>query len=311
MGQVQFGLIVSENAREFPHRLHYLDTLDRLFTLVTGHFESAWCIDHLDGDVLEGWTHATYLAALHPQFTWGHTVLCQSFRNPALLAKMGATLQFLSGGRFVLGLGAGGQAAEYRAYGYPFPRGSTRVAELEEALQIIRAMWTQERVTVEGRHYRVDNARCEPRPHPIPPIVIGAFRPKMLRLTARYADGWNVSSTGISEYRTLTEEFERACAETGRDPGTVRRIWSGGCVCAPTEAEVALLAASRQVLGEEYAYQVGEDLIGTPAQIIQQMEPFIDLGVDSFLIDCGGFPRLTTVEMLVNEVLPVLKRATQ
>ncbi len=311
MGQVQFGLIVPENPRNPPRRLYYLDDLHRLLTVVTGHFDSAWCIDHLDGDVLEGWTALTYLAALHPQLDWGHTVLCQSFRNPALLAKMSATLQFLSGGRFVLGLGAGGQQAEYEAYGYSFPQGSTRVAELEETLHIVRAMWTQERVTFQGTHHRVENATSEPRPHPVPPIVIGAFRPKMLRLTARQADGWNVSSTGIADYRVLTYQFDQACEESGRDPATVRRIWSGGCVCAPTEAEVADLAAERrQVLGNESAYQVGEDFVGTPAQVIQQMEPYIDLGVDHFLLDCGGFPRLTTVEMLVNEVLPALNRAS-
>jgi alkanesulfonate monooxygenase SsuD/methylene tetrahydromethanopterin reductase-like flavin-dependent oxidoreductase (luciferase family) len=308
MAQLQFGLIVPENPRNPPHRVDYLDALDRLLTTVTGHFASAWSIDHLDGDVLEGWTAVSYLAALHPQLEWGHTVLSQSFRNPALLAKMGATLQFLSGGRFVLGLGAGGQEAEYRAYGYPFPRGRTRVEELEETLQIITAMWTQERVTFEGRHHRVENAMCEPKPYPIPPVVIGAFGPKMLRLTARHADGWNVSSTGIADYQALTVEMERACAETGRDPATVRRIWSSGCVCAPTEAEVAALAAPRQRLGPEFEYQPGEDLIGTPAQIIEQMEPFIALGVDCFLLDCGGFPRLTTVETLINDVLPAFER---
>ena len=308
MGNVQFGLIVPENPLNPPSRVNYMAALNRLLNLVTGHFESAWSIDHLDGDVLEGWTLVSYLAALHPQLEWGHTVLCQSFRNPTLLAKMGATLQFISGGRFVLGLGAGGQEADYRAYGYPFPRGSTRVAELAETLQIITAMWTQERVTFEGRHHRVENATCEPKPHPIPPIVIGAFKPKMLRLTARHADGWNVSSTGIAEYRALTDEMERACAETRRDPATLRRIWSGGCVCAPTEAEVANLAAPRRALGEEYAYQVGEDLVGTPAQIILQMESYIDLGVDQFLLDCGGFPRLTTIETLISDVLPVFNR---
>jgi alkanesulfonate monooxygenase SsuD/methylene tetrahydromethanopterin reductase-like flavin-dependent oxidoreductase (luciferase family) len=235
-------------------------------------------------------------------------VLCQSFRNPALVAKMGATLQFMSGGRFVLGIGAGGQAAEYRAYGYGFPSGSTRVEELDETLQIIKALWTQERATVEGKHYHVKDAACEPKPDPMPTIMVGAFRPQMLRLTARHADWWNVSSTGIEDYRVIVQELERACDEVGRDPATLRRTWGGGCVCAPTAAEVAELAAGRLQMGEGYGYQVGEDFVGTPAQIIEQMQPFVELGVDYFMLDCGGFPRLTTVEMLVNEVLPALNR---
>ena len=308
MGRVQFGLIVPEQVLDAARRHLYVEDADRLLTYITGHYDSAWFIDHLQGEVLEGWTALTYLAARHPELQWGHTVLCQSFRNPALLAKMGATLSFLAGGRFILGIGAGGQEAEYRAYGYPFPRGRTRVAELDEALAIIKALWTQERATFAGQYYQVRDAWCEPKPDPLPPLMIGAFRPQMLRLTARHADWWNVSSTGIATYREYLQEFERACDEVGRDPATVRLVWSGGCVCAPTEAGVADLAAGRLLLGEGMGYQVGEDFVGTPAQVIEQMQPFVEAGVDYFLLDCGGFPRLTTAEMLAHEVLPALNR---
>src|SRR6185436_13071668 len=93
--------------------------------------------------------------------------------------------------------------------------------------------------------YRVSDAYCEPKPDPIPAIMVGAFSPKMLRLTATYADGWNVSSTGIPRYRRLAEAFERACADVGRDPATVRRSWCGGCACAPTQAEAERFAEER------------------------------------------------------------------
>ncbi len=308
MGRVQFGLIVPENPQNPPGRSGYLADVDRLLAAVAGHYDSAWCIDHLQGDVLEGWTAVTYLAARHPHLQWGHTVLAQSFRNPALVAKMGATLQFLSGGRFVLGIGAGGQAAEYRAYGYNFPPGRTRVAELNEALHIIKALWTEERATFAGAHYRVEGAECEPKPDPLPLIMVGAFRPQMLRLVARHADWWNVSSTGIAAYRAYLSEFERACDEVGRDAATVRRTWGGGCLCLPTEAEVADFAAERLRRGADATYQVGEDFVGTPAQVIAQMRPFVELGVDYFMLDCGGFPQLTTVELLIQEVLPALNR---
>jgi alkanesulfonate monooxygenase SsuD/methylene tetrahydromethanopterin reductase-like flavin-dependent oxidoreductase (luciferase family) len=300
MGHVEFGLIVPENPLNPPSREGYLEALDRLLARVKGHFVSAWCIDHLDGDVLEGWTTVAYLSALHPELLWGHTVLSNGFRNPALVAKMSATLAYLSGGRYVLGIGAGGDEREHLAYGYDFPRGRVRAEALDEALQIIRAMWTQERVTFAGSHYRLTDARCQPKPSPPPPITIGAFGPRMLRLTARHADWWNVSSTAIAEYRELVDEMERACDETERDPVSLRRVWSGGCACAPTEAEVAKLAGGR--------LQVGEGFVGTPSQVIEQMEPFIELGVDCFLLDCGGFPRLTTVETLIDEVLPALNR---
>ena len=120
----------------------------------------------------------------------------------------------------------------------------------------------------------------------------------MLRVAARHADWWNVSSTSIQDYRRYKEEFERACQEVGRDPTTVRRSWCGGCACAPTEQEVAQIAQEQ--------LQQGSDFVGTPEQLLEQMQPFVELGVDYFMLDCGGFPNLTTVNMLVNEVLPAL-----
>jgi alkanesulfonate monooxygenase SsuD/methylene tetrahydromethanopterin reductase-like flavin-dependent oxidoreductase (luciferase family) len=242
----------------------------------------------------------TYMSALHPELRFGHTVLCQSFRNPALVAKMGATLQFLSGGRFILGIGAGWHAEEYRAYGYDFPPAHVRVEQLEEALQIIKALWTEEQATFKGQYYQVREALCEPKPIPLPPVMVGAFRPKMLRLTAQYADWWNVSSTGVEDYRRIVQEFERACMDVGRDPAQVRRSWGGGCACASTQQAAATIAGDRYNADDDF------DFVGTPQLIVEQMRPFIDLGVDYFMLDCGGFPDLTTLELLVNEVLPAL-----
>jgi len=306
MTRIQLGFCMPGDSLDKKRRATFVEDLNRALELVTGHFDSAWIIDHLqfgDADVLEGFTALTYLAALHPQLKFGHTVLCQSFRNPALLAKMGATLHFLSGGRFILGLGAGWHEEEYRAYGYDFLPAHVRVEQLEEALQIIKAMWAEEKATFEGKYYRVIEARCEPKPDPTPTVMVGAFRPKMLRLTAKYADWWNVSSTGIQGYRRMAEAFERACAEVGRDPSTVRRSWGGGCACAPTQAEAEVFAG-----GLYSADNAFDDFgfIGTPKQVVEQMHPFIDLGVDYFMFDCGGFPKLTTLEMLINEVLPAL-----
>ncbi|MCA9916604.1 MAG: LLM class flavin-dependent oxidoreductase [Anaerolineales bacterium] len=306
MTQVQFGFTMPADQLDKARQGTYVDDLNRALTLVHGHFDSAWFIDHLqfgDTAVLEGFTALSYIAALHPSLKFGHTVLCQSFRNPALLAKMGATLQFLSGGRFILGLGAGWHEEEYRAYGYKFPPASVRVRQLEETLQIVKALWTEKKASFEGTYHRVTEAYCEPKPDPIPPIIIGAFSPKMLRLTAKYADGWNVSSTGIQLYRQLVAEFEQACAEVGRDPVTVRRSWCGGCICAPTQAQAEQMAGAR--------YGADEDdfsFVGTPGQLVEQMRAFIDLGVDYFMVDCGGFPNLTTLELLVSEVLPALNQ---
>jgi len=303
--RIQFGFIMPAELSIKEQRSSFMEDLNAALELVSGHFASAWSIDHLQSGqnaMLEGFTTLSYMAAQHPQLTFGHSVLCQSFRNPALLAKMAVTLQFLSGGRYILGIGAGWNEEEYRAYGYEFPSAGVRVAQLEESLKIIQAMWSQEQATVIGRYHRVIDAHCEPKPNPVPPIMVGAFKPKMICLTAQYADWWNVSSTGIENYRQMVKQCEQACAEIGRDPETLRRTWGGGCACAPTEKEAQALAGDR--LNEEDDF----DFVGTPQQVVEQMRPFIALGVDYFLLDCSGFPKLTTLDMLINEVLPELNR---
>jgi len=299
MAQVQFGVVVPTESLNKLRRQHYIADVSHLLNHAKGHFTSAWVVDHLqfdDSDVLEAWTTLSYLSAQYPEFQWGHTVLCQSFRNPALVAKMGATLQFLSGGRFTLGIGAGWHESEYLAYGYEFPRAGIRVKQLDEALHVIKQMWTQDLASVEGQHHRIKDAYCEPKPDPVPPIMIGAFKAKMLRLVAKHADWWNVSSTSISDYRKYLGNLERACEDIGRDPKTIRRSWCGGCACAPTPEEVKHIAGDR--------LDPGEDLMGTPQQLIEQIQAFVELGVDYFMLDCVDFPELTTATTLVNEVLP-------
>jgi alkanesulfonate monooxygenase SsuD/methylene tetrahydromethanopterin reductase-like flavin-dependent oxidoreductase (luciferase family) len=164
-------------------------------------------------------------------------------------------------------------------------------------------MWTEKSATFAGRHYRVSDARCEPKPNPLPLIMVGAFGPKMLRVTAKYADWWNVSSTGLVEYRHLVEECERACADVGRDPRTLRRSWCGGCACAPTPAEAERLARESNIANNT---DDDFDFVGTPEQLVEQMRAFIELGIDYFMLDCSGFPNLTTLELLAHEVLPAL-----
>jgi alkanesulfonate monooxygenase SsuD/methylene tetrahydromethanopterin reductase-like flavin-dependent oxidoreductase (luciferase family) len=307
MSTIQFGFILPSEFREEQIRPTLVEDLNNALDLITGHFDSAWMVDHLqfgDIDVLEGFTARTYLSALHPQLKFGNSVLCQSFRNPALLAKMTATLQFMSGGRYILGLGAGWHEEEYESYGYEFPSAPVRVAQLEEAIQIIQKMWHEEAATFEGKYYRVIEARCEPRPVPVPPVILGAFKPKMLRLAAKYADWWNVSSTSLASYRLMVEKLERYCLELGRDLSTIRKAWAGGCACAPTQEEVAALVENSGSVDDDDDF----DFVGTPEQLIEQMRPFIEVGVDYFMLDCGGFPNLTTLEMLINEVLPVISK---
>lgn len=187
------------------------------------HFDSLWIADHFYGmdtptdPFLEAWTTLTWLAARHGNVELCHHVLGVGYRYPPLLAKMAATLQYLSGGRFVLGIGAGWREAEYAAYGYPFPKPSERFAQLEEAVTICRLMWTEPSPSFEGRYFRIDGAAAPPLTDPPPRVCIGAGGEKVgLPLAGRTADMWHgPAGDGFARRRDIV----RAAAErAGRDP---------------------------------------------------------------------------------------------
>src|SRR5260370_8102615 len=178
MSTIEFGLMLQ------PFPLHFLGSElfeynRRLIRKLSPGLTTLWVEDHLQ--LGETATHEclptlSYFAGEFPQFRVGALVLCQSYRNPALIAKMAANLQWLSGGRFILGLGAGWKEDEYEAYGYPFPDTKTRLEELEEAAIIVKAMWSSRPAAFEGTHYRIHDAYCEPQPHPPIPLPIAGGR---------------------------------------------------------------------------------------------------------------------------------------
>ncbi|MDQ6694039.1 MAG: LLM class flavin-dependent oxidoreductase [Chloroflexota bacterium] len=303
--KISLGWTLPNGPVSVERRATFVDDIERGLDLIRGRFEAVWMADHLEFgevDMLEGWTGITYFARAYPELLFGHTVICQSFRNPALLAKMGATLQFLTGGRFVMGIGAGWHEPEYRAYGYDFPSPGVRLAQLEETVQIIKAMWSDKPANFEGQYFTIRDAHCEPQPDPAPPLMIGGRQPRMLRMIARHADWWDVSGIriGLDAYRTAAGEMARACDEIGRDPATLRRSWLSLCICTPTEEE-----ARARAIAEEFP--AGAGFVGTPEQIVDQMRPFIELGVDHFEMACPDPRDLTTLELLCEKVLPALQ----
>jgi alkanesulfonate monooxygenase SsuD/methylene tetrahydromethanopterin reductase-like flavin-dependent oxidoreductase (luciferase family) len=192
--------------------------------------DSVWPCDHFlseppEGSVegiLEGWTVLAALATATERVELGQLVMCVSFRDPSLLAKMASTAQAVSGGRLVLGVGAGWYDREYEAFGFPIDR---RVDRFEEALQIIRPLLQGENVTYQGRFYQAKGAELVPPPDPLIPLLVAAKGPRMLRLTARYADAWNTAWFGIpgDELRRRTHDMDAALRAEGRDPNSLRR----------------------------------------------------------------------------------------
>jgi alkanesulfonate monooxygenase SsuD/methylene tetrahydromethanopterin reductase-like flavin-dependent oxidoreductase (luciferase family) len=219
-------------------------------------FDHAWLVDHLvdtDGPpeigCLEGWTLLSAIAASTTRIRLGVLVSSNTFRNPALLLKEAVTVDHVSGGRVILGLGTGWHEDEHRRYGIDLPAPGERVDRFEEAVQVITSLMSQERTTFNGRYYRLDDARLQPPPiqQPRIPILIAAHRPRMLRIAARYADQWDTfaaiqgtATEGVeADIADRISRLDDACREIGRDPGEIRRsTWATREVLRSTDAYV-------------------------------------------------------------------------
>lgn len=284
-------------------------------------FSHLWLSDHLflrpeepQTDCLEAWTLLAALSQTTSRLRLGTLVTCQSYRSPALLAKIAAGADVMSGGRLEFGVGAGWKEVEYTAYGFPFPPIGMRVSQLVDTLEIVKAMWTSDRATYRGRHYSVVEAPCAPKPlqRPHPPITIGAFGDRMLRVVARYADVVNFRSWFLSpeSYRTALDRLREACAREGRSYDAIRRTHSAYAIIARTRTEVDAIAAEVSARwggsAQEKAERLGEAIVGTPEQVRERLKAYQALGVTQVML---LFPYRREREMLRlvgEEVLPPL-----
>ncbi len=226
--KVGLVLVIAEHP-DFKRPYSYQKIREMALQAEEAGFDSLWLYDHLlyrpQGKstigIWECWTFLSALAEATHKVELGTLVACNSFRNPAILAKMALTLDEVSDGRLILGVGAGWNKAEYDAFGLPFDH---RVSRFEEALQIIRPLLKEGHVDFEGKYYSARNCEMRPIGHRShrPPLLVGCSEPRMLRLTARYADLWNIGYLG--QEGTLDKPRQallQACQDTGRDPKTL------------------------------------------------------------------------------------------
>jgi F420-dependent oxidoreductase-like protein len=277
-------------------------------------FDSVWAADHFFGvgsdDPLEAWTEMTAVAAVTRRVEIGFLVLCNSYRPPALLAKMAATLDQISDGRLILGYGAGWFVMEYEAYGYDFPPVGVRLAHLEEGLRVLKAMWTDDHPTFAGRHYRIDGARCLPRPvrRPHPPILIGGGGEKvLLRLVAQYADVWNNLGMAHREVPHKLDVLRAHCTRFGRDPDDIE----------VSQQTIGAIALSRddarrrtEAVHQEIGFLTGApDLCptGTPDEIVARLRQSIGMGITSFVIGFGRHAAAEDIRLFGREVIPAFR----
>jgi alkanesulfonate monooxygenase SsuD/methylene tetrahydromethanopterin reductase-like flavin-dependent oxidoreductase (luciferase family) len=309
MSELKFGWHMHSFPVDGSSGPAFLEQIQQTLDHVHPYFDSVWVDDHLmpwanwqanDTPYLECLTTLTYFAAAYPNLNFGASVLCQSYRNPGLLAKTAATLQLLTRGRLIFGIGAGWMEEEYQAYNYDFPKPSVRIAQLEEAVQVVKKLWTEAPASFEGVYYRLENAYCEPRPNPIPPLLIGGGGEQLtLRVVAKYADWWNCTGGTPETYAHKLEVLRRHCAAVGRDYNQIVKTWSAEALAvAETEAEAQRIAAASPYKNSP--------IIGTPSQVVDQLQRFVELGVEHFIVRVIDFPALEGIELFVQEVIPQL-----
>jgi alkanesulfonate monooxygenase SsuD/methylene tetrahydromethanopterin reductase-like flavin-dependent oxidoreductase (luciferase family) len=229
--KVGLVLIIAEH-RELRRPYSYQKTREFALQAEQAGFDSLWLYDHLlyrpEGEptigIWECWTFLSALAEATHKVELGTLVACNSFRNPALLAKMAITLDEVSDGRLILGLGAGWNKAEYEAFGYPFDH---RVSRFEEALQIIRPLLKDGYVDFDGQYYQAHNCEIRPigrRSHRVP-LMVGCEGKRMLRLTAKYADLWNTGDLcQANAVEQTRQDLAETCLEVGRDPAMIGSV---------------------------------------------------------------------------------------
>ncbi len=316
---VDFGLSLTFGPRQGDPVDSWQQELETTLPRLAGHFRSLWMTDHfqwVEDPTYEAWTTMAYLLARWPQWEVGPMVLGQSYRNPALLAKMAATLQNLSGGRFIMGIGAGWKEDEYHAYNFPFPPVGVRMEQLIDTLEILKRIWTEPgKVTYRGKHYQVVDAYCEPKPQQIPPIVVGGGGERTMSIAARYGDWWNLSDADIARYTERLNILKAKCEKYGRDLSTLRLTWYGRLAVGKTDAEAAE-RGKKMFPGEtvEAARARGRDhytrknaFVGTPQRIVEDMQQFVEAGVDYFMVDILGLPDPDVIGMVVEGIMPKVK----
>lgn len=280
---MRFGLFTSMGMQTWDGVLElwrHIEATGWDIACVTDHFMPN--TPDREGATLEAWSTLSALAALVPRMRVGTIVLGNTYRHPAVVAKMAAQVDIVSGGRLLLGIGAGWQENEHEAYGIPFHTMRERLERLDEACQVMRALWTQRRSDFDGRFYRLSNAPLEPKPvqRPHPELMIGGGGERLtLRIVAKHADHWNVWG-GPQVLARKGAVLDEHCAAVGRDPRTITRSANMALLFTDSQAEVEQLADTiARRMGRHAADARDTCLAGTPKQIRERLHALRAAGV--------------------------------
>jgi F420-dependent oxidoreductase-like protein len=275
-------------------------------------YDSLWWYDHFHNvpvpaheAVFECWTTVAAISQRTSRIRLGQMVGCNGYRNPAFLAKITSTIDVISGGRLAWGIGAGWYEHEFKGYGYEFPPPKDRIGMLREAVEIVKAMWSEPDVSYSGTYYELEGAQCDPKPlqQPHPPILIGGGGEQLtLRVVARHADASNFGGKP-HEWAHKAEVLKGHCASVGRDYDEIQKTWSPEVFIRETEAEVQA-AGSRSFWGEPVESWTEGNLVGTPEQVAEKIQAYLDLGCTGFYPWCSDYPDTTTMRLFAEQVIP-------
>ncbi|MBQ04937.1 hypothetical protein CL673_09600 [Candidatus Bathyarchaeota archaeon] len=274
--------------------------------------KSIWVPDHLlnplkgeSANALEAWTTLTGLAALTSKVELFHTTICQGFRYPAVLAKMGATIDDLSGGRFRFSLGAGWYKREFQAYGIPWDDHDTRIARSREQIEIIKSLWTTPKTNYKGQFFEITDGIVEPKPiqKPYPPIWWGGESEDSRRLTADLADGWLINASTLKAAGEKTRDMNARLDEKGRRP--IQISIPGHIFIGKTDEEarsrVVKLTGNKTSLAKSI---LNRGFVGSPETIVDRIQKLSDLGIDYVIFQVS--PALKALEEIEESLIPLL-----
>jgi F420-dependent oxidoreductase-like protein len=275
-------------------------------------YDSIWVYDHVHNvpkpaheAVFECWTTMAAISQRTSRVRLGQMVGCNSYRQPSMLAKITSTVDVISGGRLDWGIGAGWYENEYKGYGFDFPAPKVRIGMLDEAVQIVKSMWTVPETSFDGRYYQIQRAHCDPKPlqTPHPPVWIGGGGEQLtLRVVAKHADCSNFGGTP-EQWTHKREVLKGHCAAVGRDEATIRKTWSPECMIRETEDELRAIG-TKSLWGQPFDAWREASLVGTPEQICEKIQTYVDLGCTGFIPWCSDYPDLETLELFATQVMP-------
>jgi len=308
---------ISTPSPDFAYFLRLAQTAERLgydLILVADHLlnwigstaKKAASSQYLALGTYESWTTLSALAAVTERVKLSNIVLCNLFRVPSLLAKMASTLDIISGGRFVLSMGAGWLREECRRYGLDWFSYEERIERLRESIQIIKELWTEKRANFLGAHYRLQDAILEPKPitKPHPPIWLGGASESIMRIVAEEADGWDVGLAGSPEaVKAKVQGLVEYCDKVSRNPDTIKISHSCMVVLSDREEEsMKLVKAKAKDLNTTVESFMERHLVGSPRQIAARMNEYVEVGVRHFTL---YFERdLRNLDLFASEVVP-------